>query len=216
MFTSGYLRLGGWGEAPLRWHWSLPVAMVLAGGMELRPLSWLFYLGLVLAHEAGHHAVVRRAGRRVIGVDLQGLGGEVRWNGVASPRDQVLMAWGGVLAQLGVMLCAKVLLVIAGGLTEPWLAELEHVCIEVNALVIALNLLPLPTFDGEVAWKALTLLRGREIPARRTILLEVVEREERDEAQAAARVKAEVEAELAELTRTHNERAEAQKTTSSR
>ena len=82
--------------------------------------------------------------------------------------------------------------------------------------MVALNLLPLPTFDGEVAWKALTLLRGREIPARRAILLEVVEREERDEAQAAARVKAEVEAELAELTRTHNERAEAQKTTSSR
>lgn len=218
MFTSGYLRWGWWGEAPIRWHWSLPVAMMVAGDFALRPLSWLLYLGLVLAHEAGHHAVVRRAGRRVIGVDLQGLGGEVRWNGVASPRDQVLMAWGGVLSQLGVMLFAKVVLVIAGGVTEPWLAELERVCIEVNAIVIAINLLPLPTFDGEVAWKALTLLRGQRIPERRALVIELAEREgthPREGEPDAERVRAEVEAELAALTRAHNERAEAQ-TTSSR
>src|SRR5512147_2619013 len=110
MFTGGYGRFGSWGRAPLRWHWSLLLAMGLAGGMELRPLSWLLYFGLVLAHEAGHHAAVRGAGLRVIGVDLQGLGGEVRWNGAATPREQVMIAWSGVLAQLGVMLLAKLTL----------------------------------------------------------------------------------------------------------
>jgi hypothetical protein len=212
MFTAGYLRLGSWGAAPLRWHWSLPLGAGFAGQWELRPLSWLLFLGLVLAHEAGHHAAVRKNGLRVIGVDLQGLGGEVRWNGVASPKDQVLLAWSGVLAQLGVMLAAKLVLVIAGGASDPLLAELEYVSITFNAILIGINLLPIPTFDGEVAWKVLALARGKVIPERRTIVLHVIPgADEPEPIVDEARVRAEVEAELAELTRVHNEQAEAGK-----
>jgi hypothetical protein len=80
--------------------------MLFAGGWGLSPLSWILFLGVVLAHEAGHRHSVRRAGLTIIGVDLQGLGGEVRWNGVATPREQVLIAWSGVLAQLGVLILA--------------------------------------------------------------------------------------------------------------
>jgi hypothetical protein len=95
-------------------------------------------------------------------------------------------------------------LALAGGATQPWLAEVEHVSVTVNAVLIGLNLLPIPTFDGEVAWKVIALLRGKEIPERRAIVLRVVSGEPPDE----DRVRAEVEAELAELTRLHNEQAE--------
>ncbi len=212
MFTAGYVRFGRWGGAPLRWHWSLPLGAAFAGQWELRPLSWLLFLGLVLAHEAGHRAAVARSKLRVVGIDLQGLGGEVRWNGVASPKEQVLLAWSGVLAQLGVMVLAKLVLVIAGGASDPLLAELEYVSITFNAILIGVNLLPIPTFDGEVAWKVLALVRGRSIPERRTIVLHVVPGSEVAEPIVdEARVRAEVEAELAELTRAHNEQAEAGK-----
>lgn len=208
MFSAGYLRWGRWGEAPLRWHFSLLFGLAFASGFEARPLSWLLYLGLVLAHEAGHRAAVRRAGLRVIGVDWQALGGETRWNGVASATDQVALAWAGVLAQAGVMLAAKVVLLAAGGATTWWLAEIEHVSIEVNAWIIGLNLLPIPTFDGEVAWKVLTLARGRRIPEQRAIVLRVASSDADDDAGPdPAKVRAAVEAELAELTRRHNEQA---------
>ncbi len=207
MFTAGYVRFGHWGAAPIRWHWSLPVAMAFAGQWELKPLSWLLCLGLVLAHLAGHQATVSRLGLRTVGVDLQGLGGEVRWNGVASPREQVLLAWSGVLAQAGVLLFAKLVLVISGGVSSQWLAELEYVSVTFNLVLIGLNLLPIPTFDGEVAWKVWTLIRGREIPERRSIVLHVVPSTEPAPADEE-RVRREVEAELAELTRQHNEQAD--------
>jgi len=211
MFTAGYLRLGRWGAAPLRWHWSLLLGAAFAGQWEVRPLSWLLFLGIVLAHEAGHHVALVKNGLRVIGVDMQGLGGEVRWDGAASPNVQVQLAWSGVLAQLGVMLAAKLVLMIAGGPSEWWLAELEYVSITFNAILIGVNLLPLPTFDGEVAWKVLSLLRGRAIPERRTIVLHVVPNELTAPVVDVDRVRAEVEAELAELTRAHNEQAESGK-----
>lgn len=207
MFTAGYVRFGRWGDAPMRWHFSLLFGLAFAGGFELRPLAWLLYLGIVVVHEAGHRAAVRRVGLEVIGVDWQATGGEVRWNGVASARDQVALAWSGVLAQLGLMLAAKIALLIAGGATTWWLAEIEHVSIVVNAWIIGLNLLPIPTFDGEVAWKVLTLARGRRIPEQRTIVLRVARRAEA-EPEAQDEVRAAVEAELAELTRRHNEQAD--------
>lgn len=204
MFTAGYARFGRWGAAPLRWHWSLPLGMAMAGAWELAPLAWLLFFGVVLAHEAGHHATVRRVGLRVVGVDLQGLGGEVRWNGVATPKEQVQIAWSGVLAQLGVLIAAEVVLAVAGGASSPWLATVERVCVHVNAVMIGLNLLPIPTFDGEVAWKLIPLLRGRRIEERRAILLHVVPPDAPDE----DRVRAEVEAELEQMTRAHNEQAD--------
>ena len=207
MFTAGYLRFGHWGAAPIRWHWSLPVAMAFAGQWELKPLSWLLCLWVVATHQAGHQATVSRLGLRTVGVDVQGLGGEVRWNGVASPREQVLLAWSGVLAQLGLLLFAKLVLVISGGVSSAWLAEVEYVAVTFNLILIGLNLLPIPTFDGEVAWKVWTLIRGREIPERRTIVLHVVPPAEPEPADEE-RVRREVEAELAELTRQHNEQAE--------
>lgn len=207
LFTAGYGRLGRWGGAPLRWHWSLPLGMAFAGGWELEPLSWLLFLGLVLVHQAGHHLAVRRAGLSIIGVDLQGLGGEVRWHGAATPREQIIIAWSGVLAQLAFLVFAQVVLAIAGGVSTPWLAEVEHVCVTVNAVVMGLNLLPLPTFDGEVAWKVVALMLGRKIPQRRAIVLRVVPAEPPNE----ERVRAEVEAELAEITRIHNEQADGDK-----
>ena len=70
MFTAGYGRFGRWGAAPIRWHWSLPLGMALAGAFELRPLAWVLFLGLVLVHEAGHFVAVKRVGVTVVGVDL--------------------------------------------------------------------------------------------------------------------------------------------------
>jgi len=209
LFTSGYARWGALSGAPVRWHWSLLVGLALAGGLTLNPVAWLLYLGIVAAHEGAHFAAVRQARLEVVGVDFQATGGKVRWRGEASPRTQVILAWAGVLAQLGVLIAAELVLVIAGGAVAPWLVEVERVSIEMNAILIAVNLLPLPTFDGEVAWKAIYFLRGRRPPERRAFIIHLTEAvEEVHDDPVRASLEAEVEAELAALAKAHNERAE--------
>jgi hypothetical protein len=219
LFTSGYARWGALSGAPVRWHWSLLAGCALAGGLTLNPLAWLLYLGIVAAHEAANFVAVRQARLEVVGVDFQATGGKVRWRGDASPRTQVILAWSGVLAQLGVLIGAELVLVIAGGTVEPWLAEVERVSVELNAILIAVNLLPLPTFDGEVAWKAIHLLGGRPIPERRAFIIHLAEAvDPRTEASREAEVEVDapghaaarllVEAELAALTKAHNDKAD--------
>jgi len=220
MFTAGYLELGRYRGVPIRWHWSLPLAIVLFGGgfgltdAGPSPLRWVLVLALVLLHEAGHRAMIRHYRLTPIGVDMQGLGAETRWTGDATPRQEIAIAWGGILAQLVALAVVSLGFVIyeaAGGLvTEPWMVDVEFVYRDVNAVMIMINLLPLPTFDGDVAWKVFALWRG-DLQPRRMIVIQLASDDERSvDAERADRVRAEVDAEVQAITQAHNQRAEAE------
>jgi len=211
MFTAGYATFGRYRGVPLRWHWSLPLTIVLLGGWDPpSPLRYVLLLALLLLHEAGHHWLVRQYGLKPIGVDLQGLGAETRWLGDASPRTEIAVAWGGVLAQItaGVIVTLTFAIYRAfDGVMEPWMNDVEFVYRDANAVIVLLNLLPLPTFDGEVAWKIVALWRG-ELRPRRVIVIHVGHEDERPV--DPERVRAEVDAELEAITQAHNRKAEAE------
>lgn len=198
--------MGSFGGLPLRWHASLLVGLVIAGDFGVSPLAWLLYLGLVQCHLMAHGFAIRSAALTPIGIDIQGLGGKVRWRGRATPSQVIRAAWAGTLGQLVPMLIAKVILVAHGGATASWLVELERVAIHMNAVLIAVNLVPLPTFDGEVAWKVFALWRKDPIDSRRVVVLEVA----KDSTAPAAddlEVAEAVAAELSAIARAHNDRA---------
>ncbi len=174
-------------------------------GLELAPWRWLFAFLLILLHQAGHAAMVRRHGLRVAAVDLQGVGGETRWRGDAGPITETAIAWGGVLAQLAAYVAARVGLVAFGDPVDMWSADLVYVLTDANLIVIAVHLLPLPSFDGERAWRVLALRPGHGLYRETTTHVHVDELTVAPEDEA--RVRAEVEAELEGIARSHNERA---------
>jgi hypothetical protein len=207
VFTSGYWRRGTFQGLPLRWHWSVLAGLFIAGDFGLAPLAWLFYLGLIQCHLMAHGLAVKQGGMEPIGFDVQGLGGKTRWRGHAHVLSQVRAAWAGVAGQLVPMIIAKVILVAHGGATASWLVDLERVCIEMNAVMIGVSLLPLPTFDGEVAWKIVSLARGTPIEARRVVVMELDPSTPSGRTSQALDVAEEVAREVRSLARTHNDRA---------
>lgn len=151
MFEGGYLRLAVLRGVPLRVHWTLPVGLLLLGGLS--PVSWVAFVAIVLLHEAGHAFVVRRYGFEVLAIDVTGFGGLCRWAGFASDHQRSVIAWGGVVAQ-AVLLVATLLFVLVAGWPTSWVGRsLAGAFIETNALLIGLNLLPFGPFDGAEAWR---------------------------------------------------------------
>ena len=110
----GYLTLGRWRGAPVRAHWSLPLGALVFGQGRFVPGFWLGFFLLVLIHELGHAALVKRYGHRVVSIDIHALGGACRWSGEATAVDRARIAWGGVLAQGVALAIAAAALALAG------------------------------------------------------------------------------------------------------
>lgn len=167
-FDGGYLTLGRLGGAPVRVHWSAPLGAFFFGQFRFVPGFWLAFVGLILAHEIGHALMVVTSGARVRGVDVTGIGGECRFDGNVTPVQRALIAWGGVLAQLAVLLVAGALLLIFGAPESELLADVAYACTFYNLTMMALNLLPFGPLDGREAWKLVPLVRER-LKARRHV-----------------------------------------------
>jgi Zn-dependent protease len=151
MLESGYWKIAEVRGVPVRLHWSLPVGMLLLGGLS--PLFWVAFVALVLLHEAGHAFLVRRYGFRVLAIDITGFGGLCRWEGFASDHQRSVIAWGGVAAQ-ALLLVVSLAVVLVFGWPSSWVGRsLASVFIQSNLLVMAINLLPFRPFDGAEAWQ---------------------------------------------------------------
>ena len=139
----------------MRVHWSTPLGALLFGGLQFRPVFWVAFFVLVLAHEFGHALLARRYGHHVLSIDVTGFGGRCRWAGAATADERAKVAWGGVLAQ-GVLLIlavgALLLGVIPASVTG---AELSSAFVHTNLILIVLNLLPFRPLDGAEAWSLL-------------------------------------------------------------
>jgi Zn-dependent protease len=161
MFRGGYLTVGRLRGIPIRLHWSLPVAAFVLSGFALEPVLWAGFFGLVSLHELGHAAVARAAGQRVLSVEVTGLGGLCRWQGQATPTQRALIAWGGVFAQVIVLLAALLARGLFGPPSSRALLQLLDVAIYTNLFLIAFNLLPLQPLDGAEAWPLAGIMRRR-------------------------------------------------------
>ncbi len=159
-FSEGYLTLGQLRSAPVRLHWSVPLGAVVFGGFRWAPGFWLGFVLLLLAHELGHALMVRRQRAEVVSVDVHALGGACHWSGSPSAIGRAWIAWGGVLAQLVVLVVAFTLTRFVPPST-PFSAELAEAFLRANLILMALNLLPVPPLDGAEAWRLPKLLLER-------------------------------------------------------
>jgi stage IV sporulation protein FB len=161
MLRDGYLHLVRWGGASIKVHWSVPVASVVFGGFRWRPGFLLGFTLLILLHELGHAAVVRALDHRVVAVEVTGLGGTCHWSGNASPFEESLIAWGGVLAQLLGWVAAELWLGLSGGVESSFGAELVLAFTATNLRLALVNLIPVEPLDGARAWQIFAAWRSR-------------------------------------------------------
>jgi hypothetical protein len=160
-FSSGFWTAFRWRGVPIRLHWSLLVGSLFLSRLEWRPGIWLGYFVVVVWHEMGHAMLVRRMGLRTHEIQVHGLGGVCVYDGTASPYQRAVIAWGGVLAQAIVLFVAWPLDFALGPFTEPFVFDLMRVFVISNAIIIAINLVPIGPLDGKDAWKLFGLWRAR-------------------------------------------------------
>jgi stage IV sporulation protein FB len=159
-FVENTLEVGRLGGVPLRFHVSILALPILKFVLGWSAVGALASLGIILAHELGHAAVVRMAGARPLNIVLTAFGGWCAWQGGAGPIGRACIAWGGVWAQL-LILAASLLFEPMG----PVSAELIATAQGWNVSVLLLNLIPLKPLDGAEAW-GLPWLLGRAVRAR--------------------------------------------------
>jgi hypothetical protein len=153
---TGYLTLFDVRGVPLRMHWTLPMVAVAAGwlvsGSLLPVAEALQWLGILAAHLGGHALVAQAHGGTVVELRLHSLGGRALTTGHLSLRARTSLAWGGMLGQMGLMaLLFLVVLLDRGALERP--AVLHP--LQLNALLMAVNLLPFGELDGRLGWPRL-------------------------------------------------------------
>ena len=161
MFQNGYWVVGRLRGATIRLHWSILVSAVVLSRFHWSPGFFVAYPCLILIHELGHALLVWRRGHTVVGVEASGFGGVCHWNGNASPFDEALIAWGGVLAQLAVYAATQLWLAFVGEPRTEFGWQVVSALTGSNLYLIAINLLPIPPLDGARAWRIFSAFRER-------------------------------------------------------
>jgi stage IV sporulation protein FB len=148
----GYFRIGRFGGAPIRIHWTAPLGAFVICGFRFAPAAWAAFVVLILVHELGHALFVRRFRLALGSVDVHGVGGVCQYFGTPTPLQRALIAWGGVLAQAVLLLITFVVSLVMP-IPNSHVADVFYTFIWANLYLIALNLLPIGIFDGVEAWK---------------------------------------------------------------
>ncbi len=149
----GYFRIGRFGPAPIRIHWSAPFGAFMFSGFRWAPSAWGAFVLLILIHELGHAVMVRAFRLQVTSIDVHGIGGVCNYYGSVGPLGRSLIAWGGVFGQLVLLAIALPLLLLLPKTLPLWGAHLLDALVFTNLWLMAINLLPVPGFDGAEAWK---------------------------------------------------------------
>ncbi len=139
------------GRPPIGVHWTLALGLAVLSRLTFDLWFCVGYLTILLVHELGHALLVKAFHLQTEGILLHGLGGECLFSGRVTQRKRSIIAWGGVVAQAALLAMA----LLTGMVVAPeggW-SRLHATLTVTNALLIGLNLLPLPGFDGFHAWR---------------------------------------------------------------
>ena len=153
LFSSGYFRIARYRGAPVRVHWTTPIGLVFFSGLSFNPLVWASLFMIMLAHELGHALLARRCRLDVLSIDITAIGGTCRLAGDPTRREVAVVAWGGVLAQAALLVGALLLRAAVHFMTSGLLDGVFDTLITTNAILIAINLLPIKPLDGADAWR---------------------------------------------------------------
>jgi Zn-dependent protease len=111
------------------------------------------YFAVLAIHEIGHAWVARRLGYDVLALRIGVIHGQCVLEAPETEWEEVLISWGGVLAQVcvaaGVLIVAKII----DGLEPPYFGLVVVFLGYLNFFVAFINLSPGPGMDGKTAWK---------------------------------------------------------------
>lgn len=162
-----YFNLGTWGRIPVAMHWSVLIAFawmyLIFWNVVASVIAAAFFFVLLVIHEFGHVFVLRRLKIPVADIRLYGIHG-MTTHRETSQRNETLVAWGGVAAQLLVLVAAILVASFADFSAVPFLGMAAGVAYVVftklNVFVMIIALLPIGPFDGHAAWKAIPMMRS--------------------------------------------------------
>lgn len=165
--TQGLWQLARWKGVPILLHWTVLLGLVWFGVLYQRIvpalLTFIGFFALLLVHELGHAVAARSRKVAVFEIRLYLLHGLCSHAMPYRPRDEVFIAWGGVLAQgvvLVLVLAAQMVLTTTLPFAALALDPLLNVLTVGNAAMIVFNLLPVAPLDGHRAWRVLRPLRA--------------------------------------------------------
>jgi Zn-dependent protease len=133
-------------------HWSILLGAYFFSGFRIVPAYWAGFVFLILLHELGHALLVQRYRLGVSEIVIHGAGGYCRHDRTASPWQDSVIAWGGVLAQAVAYVVAVAIARLVAPITSPVGYQLLHLFTSSNLWLIFINLLPIPPLDGRQAW----------------------------------------------------------------
>lgn len=151
-YQDGFLELFRIRRVPVRLHWLVLVLVFLQLLARRSLLSLLAFAIILIGHELGHAWMARRYRLKVHEIRIYPYAGECSIDPPNSPREDVLIAWGGVLVQFALLLVALVVRQ-AGVVQGAGALEFVDTFVGPNALMIAFNLLPIRPLDGHTAWQ---------------------------------------------------------------
>lgn len=152
--------------APVLVHWSVVafvgILSVFGLSSPLRALiAIVCFLSVIAIHEVGHALVAVKLGYKVKAIKLGVLHGRCEAEKPSSEWDYVLIAWGGVIAQatvaVGIFITATFVSVQNNSYFGPVIVFLGYY----NLGVVALNIIPAPRLDGQIAWRIVPLFLQR-------------------------------------------------------
>jgi stage IV sporulation protein FB len=159
-------------KTPVRLHWTILLWLLacwgFTGSLSSALLAFASICLLLLAHELGHATVARFCHLHVIGIEFNAVHGRCLFVTPYRNIELILVAWGGVLAQLLVFVLACALLVlmhvVRPGLAKALdLAPVFIVFTVFNLAGIIQNLVPRKPLDGYLAWQLIPALRSGEL-----------------------------------------------------
>lgn len=164
-----YWHLGYWRRIPVEMHWTVLLSFawmyLIFFDLVASAIGAVALFVLFVVHELGHVIVLRRRRIAVERIQLFGIHGKTshEW---ASSENAMFVAWGGVAAQLVVLLVA---LAIGYALTRfdspgfAWViaGPVLLVWTKLNVFIMVIALLPIGPFDGRAAWQLIPWLRAR-------------------------------------------------------
>ncbi len=161
-------QLGKWRGIRISVHWTvligLPWLYYHTRSASATAISFVAFFFLLLAHELGHAAVALWRNVAVGEIRLLFIHGLCMHDEPYHEKDDVLIAWGGVAAQLVVLviaLGANKLLAILSPFTYQIASPLFQVLTATNILMMIINLIPVAPLDGAKAWRILPMLWER-------------------------------------------------------
>lgn len=148
----------------VRWPFlvALPGCWLFTHSVVGGVLAFACVSALLLAHEFGHAVVARFCGLHVERIELHLLQGWCFYSGTEYEIQDVLVSWGGVVAQLMLFLAFELAYHagrMAFGPLPPPLQPIFLVFLGWNFLSMILNLLPVEGLDGALAWKIVPAIR---------------------------------------------------------